>query len=251
MSTTPHDVPAPAGLDASARATEPARPIAVQVEKLVKVYGSGVAAFTALKAVDMTVRAGELVMIVGPSGSGKTTLLSILGCVLSPTSGVVRMFDVDISRASQVEQARLRLAYIGFVFQGHNLIASLSARDNVGFLLEMRGRSRAAARREAMEMLDRVGMAEKAESLPRDLSGGQRQRVAIARALAGRPPLVLADEPTAALDAENGLKVTDLLKQLANEFGHTVLVVTHDNRIFHLADRVLRIEDGVLWEEAR
>lgn len=227
------------------------RPIAVQVEKLVKVYGSGVAAFTALKEVDMQVRAGELVMIVGPSGSGKTTLLSILGCVLSPTSGVVRMFDKDISKASQAEQARLRLAYIGFVFQGHNLIASLTAQDNVAFLLEMRGRTRRAARQEAMEMLERVGMADKAKSLPRDLSGGQRQRVAIARALAGRPPLILADEPTAALDAENGLKVTELLKQLANEFGHTVLVVTHDNRIFHLADRVLRIEDGVLWEEAR
>jgi putative ABC transport system ATP-binding protein len=226
-------------------------PIAVEVERLVKVYGSGVAAFTALKEVDMQVRAGELVMIVGPSGSGKTTLLSILGCVLSPTSGSVRMFDKDISKVSQVEQARLRLAYIGFVFQGHNLIASLSAQDNVALLLEMRGYTRRAARQEALEMLARVGMAEKANSLPRDLSGGQRQRVAIARALAGRPPLILADEPTAALDAENGLKVTELLKQLASEFGHTVLVVTHDNRIFHLADRVLRIEDGVLWEDPR
>ena len=220
------------------------RPPAVEVAQLGKIYGSGATAFTALRDINMRVEPGEFIMLEGPSGSGKTTLLSILGCVLSPTSGRVKLFGEDVSGRRDAELPQLRLSYIGFVFQGHNLVASLTARENIMLVLQLRGWAVAAARKEAGALLEQVGLPGKADSKPRDLSGGQRQRVAIARALAGGPPLILADEPTAALDAENGLKVTETLRQLAREQGRTVLVVTHDNRIFHLADRILHIEDG-------
>jgi len=222
---------------------------AVEVRDLVKIYGSGPTAFRALKGVSMRVEPGEFIMLAGPSGSGKTTLLSILGCVLSPSAGEVRLFGEPVSGRRESDLPDLRLSYIGFVFQGHNLIASLSALDNIALLLKLRGHAPAEARRQARALLAEVGLADKADSKPRDLSGGQRQRVAIARALAGGPPLILADEPTAALDAENGLKVTELLRTLAREQGRTVIVVTHDNRIFHLADRILHIEDGLMVEK--
>jgi putative ABC transport system ATP-binding protein len=196
--------------------------------------------------VDLSARPGEFVMLSGPSGSGKTTLLSIIGCVLSPTSGDVQLFGRNVGKTRESELPALRLAYVGFVFQGHNLLASLTAGENVALPLELRGASRREARREAEQILARVGLGHRMKSKPRDLSGGERQRVAIARALAGSPPLVLADEPTAALDAGNGRKVTELLRTLAKEHGHTVLVVTHDNRIFDLADRIVHMEDGMI-----
>jgi putative ABC transport system ATP-binding protein len=223
-------------------------PPAVEVKNLTKVYGAGTTAFTALRGVSLKVAPGEFIMLEGPSGSGKTTLLSILGCVLSPTSGEVKLFGENVSDSPDAALPQLRLSYIGFVFQGHNLVASLSARENIMLVLQLRGWAVPKARQEAEYLLDQVGLPGKADSKPRDLSGGQRQRVAIARALAGGPPLILADEPTAALDAENGLKVTEILRQLAREQGRTVLVVTHDNRIFHLADRILHIEDGRMRE---
>jgi putative ABC transport system ATP-binding protein len=221
---------------------------AIEVRNLTKSYGSGENAYLALRGVDFAVSPGELVMLSGPSGSGKTTLLSILGCVLLPTAGTVRLLDEDISRATEHDLPRLRLSYIGFVFQAHNLIGSMSATDNVALVLELRGWAKRDAVAEAERLLDAVGLGDKARSKPRDLSGGQRQRVAIARALAGSPPILLADEPTAALDAHNGLAVTELLRALAKEHGHTVVVVTHDNRIFHLADRIVHIEDGLIKE---
>ncbi len=223
-------------------------PPAVEVTGLGKTYGAGATAFVALRDIDMRVEPGEFIMLEGPSGSGKTTLLSILGCVLSPTVGHVKLFGEDVSGRRDADLPQLRLSYIGFVFQGHNLVASLSARENIMLVLQLRGWAVGAARKEAELLLEQVGLPGKADSKPRDLSGGQRQRVAIARALAGGPPLILADEPTAALDAENGLKVTEILRQLAREQGRTVLVVTHDNRIFHLADRILHIEDGRMRE---
>jgi putative ABC transport system ATP-binding protein len=222
---------------------------AIDVENLTKTYGSGENAFQALRGVDFKVEPGEFVMLSGPSGSGKTTLLSVLGCVLSPSTGKVELLGEDVSGATEADLPRLRLSYIGFVFQTHNLIASLSSLDNVTLLLELRGMSKKAAQREAMRLLEAVGLHDKAESRPRDLSGGQRQRVAIARALAGSPPIVLADEPTAALDAHNGLAVTELLRSLAKEHNHTVVVVTHDARIFHVADRIVHIEDGLITRE--
>jgi putative ABC transport system ATP-binding protein len=222
---------------------------AIEVRELTKTYGSGNTAYQALKGVDFLASGGEFVMLSGPSGSGKTTLLSVLGCVLTPTSGQVKLLGEDISHAREKDLPRLRLSYIGFVFQSHNLIEALSARDNIVMLLQLRGWGRHDATREALRLLTSVGLSDKIDSKPRDLSGGQRQRVAIARALAGAPPILLADEPTAALDAHNGYAVTELLRMLAKEHGHTVVVVTHDSRIFHLADRIVHIEDGLITEK--
>jgi putative ABC transport system ATP-binding protein len=188
-------------------------------------------------------------MLSGPSGSGKTTLLSVLGCVLTPTTGKVALLGEDVSHAKEKDLPRLRLSYIGFVFQSHNLIEALSSQDNIALVLELRGWSRGDARREAARLLESVDLPDKRDSKPRDLSGGQRQRVAIARALAGAPPILLADEPTAALDAHNGYAVTELLCKLAKDHGHTIVVVTHDSRIFHLADRIVYIEDGLIVEK--
>ncbi len=222
---------------------------AISTRGLGKIYGQGEQAFMALRDVDLDIRAGEFVMLAGPSGSGKTTLLSILGCVLTASQGEVSIFGERVSGTPEHQLPRLRIQYMGFVFQGHNLLASLSAEENVALVLQMRGFDVKASLAEARVLLERVGLSHRRNAKPRDLSGGERQRVAICRALAGRPPLVLADEPTASLDAEHGLRVTELLKELSIEHGHTVLVVTHDNRIFHLADRILHIEDGRLLEE--
>ncbi len=219
---------------------------AIEARGVTKVYGEGALAFQALKGVDFLVEHGEFVMLAGPSGSGKTTLLSILGCVLSATSGDVVIDGVRVSGRSEAEMPAIRLGRIGFIFQGHNLIASLTARENVALVLEMRGMPRSKALSEASALLARVGLGDKLHSVPADLSGGQRQRVSVARALAGSPPIVLADEPTAALDAESGRVVTELLREVAKERGGTVVVVTHDNRIFHLADRIVHIEDGLM-----
>jgi putative ABC transport system ATP-binding protein len=219
---------------------------AIELKHLTKTYGTGALAFQALKGIDLTVERGEFLMLIGPSGSGKTTLLSILGCVLSPTTGEGYLFGDPIHGLKESALPNLRLSYIGFIFQGHNLMPALTTEENVMFPLELRGYTHAAARKEAREVLAAVGLADKFTKSPEDLSGGQRQRVAVARAVAGRPPLILADEPTASLDAESGMQVTQLLKKLTVERGHTVVVVTHDNRIFHLADRSVYIEDGLM-----
>ena len=219
---------------------------AVELKGLTKTYGQGALAFQALKGIDLSVKPGEFMMLVGPSGSGKTTLLSILGCVLAPTSGEGFLFGERLHGRRESELPDLRLSYIGFIFQGNNLLPALSIEDNVAFPLELRGSTRKQAVDEARAVLTDVGLGDKLKRHPGDLSGGQRQRVAVARAVAGRPPLILADEPTASLDAETGQQVTELLKKLSTERGHTVVVVTHDNRIFHFADRTVHIEDGLL-----
>jgi putative ABC transport system ATP-binding protein len=213
-----------------------------------KVFGQGALAFEALKGVDFQVQKGEFLMLAGPSGSGKTTLLSILGCVLSPTEGEVYLEHERVSSLPEAELPRIRTQYIGFIFQGHNLIASLTAEQNIALQLELRGIGSREALVEARDLLDKVGLPDKFNRKPNELSGGQRQRVAVARAMAGNPPIILADEPTAALDAENGRLITELLRQLCRERGHSVVVVTHDNRIFHLADRMVYIEDGRIQE---
>jgi putative ABC transport system ATP-binding protein len=221
---------------------------AVEAIGLTKTFGKGALAVPALRGVDFCVEKGEFVMLAGPSGSGKTTLISVLGCVLKPTQGKVRIFDEVISDIAEGDLPRIRTEYIGFVFQGNNLIMSLTAAQNIVLQLELRGMASDEARATADEILARVGLSDKADRKPGDLSGGQRQRVAIARAVAGGPPLILADEPTAALDAENGRLITEMLRALAKERGHTVVVVTHDSRIFHLADRIVHIEDGLIQE---
>lgn len=221
---------------------------AIRVAGLTKTYGEGATATSVLAGVDLEVKQGELVMLVGPSGSGKTTLLSILGCVLTPTTGTVHLFEEPLHGRDESELPALRLAYVGFVFQGHNLLPALSCEDNVALPLRLRGWSRARARDEAGRMLDAVGLRAKAEWSPDELSGGQRQRVAIARALGGSPPLILADEPTSSLDAETGRDVSRLLRTLCAATGQTVVCVTHDDRILHLADRILHLEDGRVVE---
>ena len=223
---------------------------AIVAKNLTKRYGEGENAFLALRGVDLTVPTGEVLFVTGPSGSGKTTLLSILGCVLSPTDGTAQVLGLDVAGLREGRLAPFRRASIGFIFQGHNLIASQDAIGNVRLPLMLNGVGSGEATRRAVAELEAVGLGDKTLRLPRDLSGGQRQRVAIARATAGRPPLILADEPTASLDAKSGREVMELLTRLARERGTTVLVVTHDNRIFPYADRVVAIEDGQLVQEA-
>ncbi len=224
--------------------------VTLYARAVTKTYGSGAVAYQALRGVDFEARAGEFVMLSGPSGSGKTTLLSIMGCVLTPSTGDVRIYGEQVSGRKESELPRLRLSYIGFIFQGHNLIASFDALENVALSMRMRGHSVRDANREAKRLLERVGLGDKLDRKPNELSGGQRQRVSIARALAGSPPIILADEPTASLDAETGMTVTLLLKDMAREGGHTVVVVTHDNRIYHLGDRIVHIEDGRIVDHA-
>ena len=189
---------------------------------------------------------GETVFLVGPSGSGKTTLLSILGCILTPDQGSVEVLGRDVTRMKREEVAEFRLRNLGYIFQTFNLFPTLSALDNVRIALAIRGVSRLSARTRAAELLDRVGLSHRLRTKPTRLSTGESQRVAIARALAGGPAVLLADEPTASLDAENGQAVMKMLSDLAHDDGLTLLIVTHDNRIVSFADRILRLEDGRL-----
>ena len=225
-------------------------PSAIEVRGLTRRYGKGDTAFLALRGVDLDVKSGEVLFVSGPSGSGKTTLLSILGCVLSPTEGTAKVLGKDVGELSERELCAFRLRQIGFVFQGHNLLASQDALGNVRLPLMLQGVASGEADRRAAEELTAVGLGDRMTYLPGDLSGGQRQRVAIARATVGHPPLLLADEPTASLDAHSGADVMKLMTALARERGTTVVVVTHDNRIYEYADRRLSIEDGQIVEEA-
>ena len=210
------------------------------------VYRSGNTRVRALARVSLDISAGEFLLLMGPSGSGKTTLVSILGGILTPTAGEVTAFGTRITSLSPRQRAKFRLSSVGFVFQGFNLFGALTARENVQLALALKGLRNSTARTSAVSLLDEVGLAGKAERLPRDLSAGEKQRVAIARALAGSPPLVLADEPTASLDADNGRMVTTLLRTLAKGRGCAVMTVTHDSRIMDVADRVVHLEDGAL-----
>ncbi|MGC9525617.1 MAG: ABC transporter ATP-binding protein [Limnospira sp.] len=208
------------------------------------VYQSGRQSFQVLKGIDLQVRQGDVQLLMGPSGSGKTTLLSILAGLLTPTQGRVILLGEEITKMSRAKLARFRLYNIGFIFQGFNLFPALTAQENVEVALNIKNVRGRTARQEAQLRLEQVGLGDKGNSLPRDLSGGQKQRVAIARALAGNPQLIMADEPTAALDSTSGHAVIDLLRKLAKEEGATVLMVTHDPRIIDVADRILDLEDG-------
>lgn len=218
--------------------------VAVRVENIHKAYRSDNTSTPVLKGVDLTVKRGECVFLAGPSGSGKTTLLSILGCILSADRGEINILDHDISRLSRRGCATLRLQRLGFVFQRFHLIRGLTVIDNVCVPLTLRGEAPVEARERAEALLDAVGLADKTNVHPRSLSAGQCQRVALARALIGDPDLILADEPTASLDAANGQEVMKLLRHLTTEKGRAVVLVTHDHRIFDFADRILWLEDG-------
>lgn len=209
-----------------------------------KSYVRGGTSTRVLNGCDLTVRRGECVYLVGPSGSGKTTLLSIIGCVLQADAGRVRILGRDVQSLSTAEKSELRRRGIGFVFQRFHLVRGLSALDNVCLPLTLDGVDRPTAVRRGRELLDRVGLADKVRQDPRRLSVGQCQRVALARALAADPPLILADEPTASLDAELGQQAMQLLRDLTVELRKTVIVVTHDPRIEAFADRILVMESG-------
>ncbi len=210
------------------------------------IYRSGAERFQALKNINLDVKRGDIQLLMGPSGSGKTTLLSILAGILTPTAGSVSLLGEEISKLSGSKLAHFRLQNIGFIFQGFNLFPALTAIENVEVALNLKGIRKGAARQQALGLLDQVGLSQQAKRHPQDLSGGQKQRVAIARALAGNPRLIMADEPTAALDSHNGHAVIELLRNLAKEKGRTVLIVTHDPRIIDVADSVAYLEDGVL-----
>jgi putative ABC transport system ATP-binding protein len=218
---------------------------------LTQTYAQGEAAVRALDAVTLDLHAGELALLVGPSGSGKTTLLSIMGCILRPTSGTLRVLGDDVTRFAERDLPAIRRERIGFVFQAFNLFPTLTALQNVALALDLRGVPGRAARDKAATLLDQVGLASKLGAYPADLSGGQKQRIAIARALAGDPPIILADEPTAALDSQSGRAVMDLLQRLARERGRSVTIVTHDNRMFNYGDRLVTMEDGRVVSDER
>lgn len=213
-----------------------------------KVFGAGELRVTALYPSTLVLRRGELVLLAGPSGSGKTTVLSLLGCVLSPTGGEVRVLGRNVAELSPRRLAALRLSAIGFIFQEFNLLQPLTAEENVALPLLLAGVSGKERRRRAREALDGLGLGDRLRSLPRALSGGQKQRVAIARALVGDPDLVLCDEPTAALDHSSADLVMDLLLGLARE-GRAVAVVSHDLRLTAWAHRVIGMMDGRITGE--
>jgi putative ABC transport system ATP-binding protein len=216
----------------------------VEISGATMVYGTGEAAVNALRGVSLEIRRGELLMLMGPSGSGKTTLLQVAGALLAPTGGEVRVLGQTVHDLAQAARGAVRLRHFGFVFQSYNLFPTLTAQENVEVALDLRGRRPALRRRLAREALDAVGRADPAGREPAKLSGGQKQRVAIARALAGEPDILLADEPTAALDSESGKRIVALLVAIAADRGRGVVVVTHDPRIVDAADRIVRIEDG-------
>ena len=185
-------------------------------------------------------------MLMGPSGSGKTTLLSIMGCILAATSGSVRVAGREVVGLREKDLPLIRLEHIGFVFQGFNLFPTLTAGENVELMLDLKKASAVKANKRAQELLDQVGLGAKYGSFPADLSGGQKQRVAIARALAGDPEIILADEPTAALDSHTGRNVMEMMSELAHKRERAVVIVTHDSRVLSFADRIVKIEDGAI-----
>jgi len=222
------------------------RSVAVACRGLTRDFGSGEQRVQALRGVDLDVQAGELTYLVGPSGCGKTTLISVLSGILSPSAGSVQVFGQDLAALTGNALVRWRGANVGFVFQALNLVPTLTVAENVAVPLLIQGRAHGEALERAAQLLARVGLAGRERSLPAQLSGGQQQRVAIARALVHEPRLVVCDEPTSALDHVTGQRVMELLREVAASPTRALLVVTHDARIFALADRIAHMDDGVI-----
>ncbi len=219
-------------------------PLAVHVRAVTKTFGTGEAAVRALKGVDFDARQGELLMIVGPSGCGKTTLLSVIAGTLDFDVGEVEVFGSALHAMKPRHVTEFRKRHVGFIFQQFNLIPTLTLIENVSVPLLINGVGRRIAEQKAAALLDQLGLGSRGRELPRNLSGGQQQRVAIARALVHEPRLVICDEPTSALDKDTGALIMDLLRDIARHPDRTVIVVTHDNRIFKYADRLTEMEDG-------
>jgi putative ABC transport system ATP-binding protein len=220
----------------------------VSVRGVTKVYEEGANRIQVLHGVDFDVEQGEVVLLMGPSGSGKTTLLSIMGCILRATSGSVQIAGREVAKLSERELPEVRLKNIGFIFQGFNLFPTLTVGENVELALHLKKIGGEHAKQESRQLIEQVGLANKYDSFPIDLSGGQKQRVAIARALAGSPGVILADEPTAALDSTSGRNVMEMMRELAHTHGRGVVVVTHDSRVLGYGDRIVHMEDGRISE---
>jgi putative ABC transport system ATP-binding protein len=229
--------------------TVPDTGAAISVSSVTRNFEAGGQVLRVLHGIDLDVTAGQLTYLVGESGSGKTTLISIIAGILYPTEGCVRVFGTDIYALSDRQLVEFRLNTIGFIFQQYNLIPTIDAASNAAVPLIAQGMDRREATDRAREMLNRLNIGDQARKLPNQLSGGQVQRVAIARALVHEPKLVVCDEPTAALDAKSGRRVMDLLREVAVASDRSVIIVTHDNRIFDLADRILVMEDGRLTHD--
>ena len=215
----------------------------IEIKDIYKIYNPGENEVRALDGVSLTVERGEFIAIVGQSGSGKSTLMNMLGLLDVPTSGTYMLDGENVSHMTDDELSEIRNKQIGFIFQGFNLIPSLTAVGNVELPLVYRGMKKEERRKISVEALERVGLSHRLDHLPKQMSGGQQQRVAIARAVAARPPIILADEPTGNLDSHSGVEVMKILHELHNE-GRTIILITHDNDIALEAQRVIRIQDG-------
>lgn len=216
----------------------------LELRDVSKTYTEGGSEVKAVDAVSLSLLKGEVLLLMGPSGSGKTTLLSMMGCILRPGSGEVTVDGTEVNRLEEKALPDVRKRYFGFVFQSFNLFPSLTAVENIELVLRMKGFAGKSPRPEALGLLDKVGLGDRAYFFPGDLSGGQKQRIAFARALVGDPPILLADEPTANLDSKRGNEVLDLLRKRAKEQGRAVVIVSHDPKAEAVADRVIFLEDG-------
>lgn len=224
---------------------------AIVTKDLTKIYTEGRVEVNAVSSVNLQLNEGEVVGLFGPSGSGKTTLLSLIGCILRPTNGNLKIYSIDITSLNERALPDIRKKYISFIFQGFNLFPALTAYENVFIVLKLKRIEGTLADQRAKELLTEVGLSERMHFLPRDLSGGEKQRVAIARALAADSLIILADEPTGNLDYGNGRKVMEILRDLATNKKRCVVVATHDNRIEDIFDRILIMEDGKIIKETR
>ncbi|KWV92250.1 ABC transporter ATP-binding protein [Erythrobacter sp. YT30] len=236
----------PENIDASIEAEA-----AISARGIIRDFETGQSTIRVLHGIDADIRSGEMTYVVGESGSGKTTLISIMCGILWPTEGEVKVFGTDIYSLTDTELVNFRLENIGFIFQQYNLIPSIDAAANAAVPLIAKGMDIEPAREKSKQLLDALNIGDQAEKLPSQLSGGQQQRVAIARALVHEPRLVVCDEPTAALDASSGRRVMDLLRDVAVSEDRACIIVTHDNRIFDLADRILVLEDGRVTHDGK
>ncbi len=221
----------------------------IRTKDLIKVYRTGKSEVIALRGLDMQVADGELVAVQGPSGCGKTTLLNLLGGIDRPTAGRIEVDGSNLVDLGDGDLVKYRLARVGFIFQFFNLVPTLTAEENVELPLRLAGKGPSIRAKRRKELLELVGMTQRASHRPDELSGGEQQRIAIGVALANDPPLLLADEPTGELDTKTGQEVLDLFRRLNQEFKKTIVVVTHDARVSHIAHRVLEIQDGKIMGE--